>query len=229
MTAFSVLQTDVRNFTLDLPAETDALVPDFIVKAIRDAEVRHNFRYMEAEVALVTTVDTRIVDTVPPLWKARLTDPYVLLDDGTTREFEWAPSASEMIRRYDNDTDDDGDPEFLFEDQTNFSVYPLPDGDSDYTDGEYRIYVPYYAFSAALSLDTDTNWMTNNMRWYVTYAAAGEACLMNRDSVTASNLLTRAETQFQLGVKQDKKSKATRRLTLAPRRAVYGPARGIRR
>ncbi len=230
MATFGTLKTRVAGYLIDNPSFTTALIGDWINKAIDDAEGRHNFRHMKQVFQATTTAGTRKLADLPSNWKEERDPPYALHDDGTTREMAWAASAHMMRRQFaTGDTTDDGDPRYLLlhdeGDTSELWVYPFMDGASDYVDGEYRIHVPYWAYSAPLSADGDTNWWTDNWEWYLTFYAAAEGFLANRDTQEATIYIERAEAERQKAVRRSKQQQLKSPNMLVPRRDVYGIGR----
>lgn len=226
MPTFAELKSRVEDYVLDLPSETEALVGEWINKAMREAEERHNFRHMEAEASFTTVEGQRSLGDKPDDWKEARTAPWLLFNDGDSREIAWAASESDMIRTYAvEDADDEGRPEFVLETPDGFEVYPFPDGRSDYSDDEYRVKIPYWARTDNLSGDNDTNWWTDEAHWYLTYAAVAEGMIFNREEERAQTYILKAENELQREVRLDKRSRLPRRLTLTRRGDVYGPGK----
>lgn len=226
MPTFAALKTRVENYLLDLPSETQALVGEWINKALREGEERHNFRHMEAEAAFTTVTGQRSLGTKPSDWKEARTAPWLLFNDGESREIAWAASASDMVRTYAvGDAEDEGRPEFVLETAAGFEVYPFPDGQADYPDDEYRVNIPYWARTADLAADADTNWWTDEASWYLTYAAVAEGMIFNREEERAQTYILKAENELQREIRLDKRSRLPRRLTLTPRADVYAPGK----
>lgn len=229
MATFAQLKTRVEGYLIDRVTFTDNLIGDWINKAVREAEERHNYQHMRARLEATTTVDTRLLVAKPSDWKEpQRAAPWFLRNDGSTKEMAW--SVPMQVRRQfaEGDTDDDGDPELLVEaedDVNNLLVYPYPDGGSDYVDGEYRIKVPYWAFSADLVNDGDTNWFTDNAEWFLTFYAAAEGFLANRDTQEATIYLERAEAERQKTVRVSKRTQAKGPRTLVPSTRVFNRGR----
>lgn len=224
MPTFAQLKTRVEGYLIELPTFTTGLVGDWINKAITDAEGRHNYHHMEATLTATTTVGVRALAAEPSDWKEVREAPFYLTDDGETEEMAWGITRQLMRRQFaEQDTDDDGAPEFLLVDENDgILVYPFPDGSSDYTDGEYRIHIPYWAYSPALVNNNDTNWWTDNWEWFLTFYAAAEGFLANRDTQEATIYLERAEVERQKSRRRDKQRQRKPVHQLVPRRGVYG-------
>lgn len=215
----------VQEYVIDLPSETVGLIDSWINKAIRTAEERYNFRYM-ADVLSSTTVEgERKLDDKPGLWKEAGSAPWLQRDDGSNRELEWAPSKSEMVRDFAvEDPDDKGSPRAILETADELRVFPFPDGESDYTDGEYRVRTPYWRFSEVLSSNEDTNALMTAAPWFVVYYAVSEALIFNRDEARGGAYASKAEQEFVKARLVDKRSRLPDRMTLVPRRDVFGSA-----
>lgn len=223
------IRSYVQSYMVDVPSTvTDALIDAWINEGLRKAESRHNFRYMEASLSATTVADTRKLDDKPALWKEARTPPWFQRDDGSDMPMLWAPSADEMRKQYDTeDTTDDGPPEFVLETESELHVYPFSDSDSDYGDGEYRVRMPYWTYSADLDADADSeteNPLLGLAPWYPVWYATAEGLLLTRDESRAATYAQRAEVDFQLAVRADKRSRVPDRMTLVPRSGVYGSA-----
>jgi hypothetical protein len=223
MPTFAQLQDRVKDYLIDVPSTTSALVSAWLNKALRDAEKVHDFSHMEAEFEASTVENTRLLAAKPDRWKKPREAPYFLRDDGSTREMAWAADRQDMRRQFaEGDEDDDGPPMFLLEKDAELLVYPFPDGDSDHDDGEYRVHVPYWRYSPLLSAGGDTNWFTDNAEWYLTFQAVAEGMIMNRDTDEATLYLERGRDELRRVVTEDKRSRARQPRVLVPRRRVFG-------
>lgn len=223
----STIRGYVKDYMVDVPSTvTNALIDAWVNEGLRKAETRHNFRYMEAQDDFTTTVSTRKLSDKPDRWKEFRGWPWYLREDGSDRQVLWAPSASDMRTQFDDaDTDDDGAPQFVLETTDELHVYPYPNGDSDYSDGEYRLKVPYWKRSADLSEDSDgevVNPLIGLAPWYPIWYAVHEGLLLTRDEQRAGIYLNKAEQEFKLAVGRDKRSRLPDRMTLVPRTGVYG-------
>lgn len=227
---YITIQNHVKNYLLDLPDETEALIPDWINLALREFEEPHNYRYMEASQEYITTVADRNLGVLPAGWKESRGFPYIKRFDGGRREIDWGASNSDMVRQYSDDSDiDKGAPQFLLELPDSLQVYPYPDGNSDYGDGEYVIEVPYWIFSEELTLPGDTNWVTDNYPWYLIYAATAKGMIFNREEERATGYIGLANDQVTRARRQDKRSRLPDRMSLAVRGRVFAPGRLPRR
>lgn len=227
MATFAQLKTRVKDYLIDVPTKTDALVGDWINRAITKAEERFNFQHMMASQEFTTVEDTRVLSSsLPTRWKSLRDMPFFTEDDSfqATQEIGHATSEGDMRRQYAEL--DDGSPDFLLfsEADDEIQVWPLPDGESDHDDGEYRITVPYWRKTAALANDGDTNWFTDNAEWYVTFFAAAEGFLFNRDE-QAAVFFERANAELAQLVRTNKQTQKRLPRMLVPRRDVYAGAR----
>ncbi len=80
-----------------------------------------------------------------------------------------------------NDTMPDiGNPDYNLT-QMNLEVYPFPDGSSDWSDGNYRVNIPYWSYIPIPVGERDTNWfLVNGIEFLV--AAATSACFEQEES-----------------------------------------------
>lgn len=226
---YGTLQKQSGQWLLELPDTTEELIAQWVNEAIRWAERKNNFRYMEADATFVTTENTRLLGAKPARWKRTRQDPWLSAEDGGAFEIDWAPSHSEMIRQYgDNSELDDGQPEFILEQPTEFWCYPFPDGRSRYSDGEYRVSVPYWRYSASLVENIDSNWLTENAEEYVLYKTVAKGMFFNRDS-RAAGFDQLAMREFKEAKKEDKRGRIPGRFNLSVGRTTYGPSRRPRR
>lgn len=211
----------VENEILDLPPETQDSILDWVNQAVREAEDDHNFLHMESSQDYTTTEATRLIATKPADWKEAFDPPYLTANDGGTTEIDFAGSGSSMRRQYASNAD--GEPQFVLETPTQLHAWPLPDALSDYPDGDYRLTVPYYAYSDTLAISgTTTNWWTENYPWYLIYKAASYAFLSNYDSQKAAERGALAANLFAQAKRKDKRAKIPRRATLGVSRGAFG-------
>lgn len=85
-------------------------------------------------------------------------------------------------------------------------VYPLPDGNSDWPDGEYRIQIPYYRYLPYLVGNSDANWLTTNPhgeRFIVDWATS-EAFALDWDTAHEQEWKAKAELHLKWLFKADK-------------------------
>ncbi len=238
MSTLATLRTRVQARLVDVTASIVTETDELINAAIREAEETYNFRIMEASTELVTTVATRRLPasstSIPTDWKESRAKPY--LREGElgvlgTKNIQWAPTIEEMVKLYSlDDPNDKGTPQFVFEDfaADEFSAFPFPDGASQWTDGEYRVTIPYWKFLADLVDDGDTNWFTDNMTEYVRDMAVAKGFLLNWDEERAAGWLSLARAGFERGKKFDKRAKLPRGLTLSLKRDVFAPSHSRR-
>lgn len=226
------IESYVTGYLLDEVASTNALATELVNKAIRDAERReYNFKHMETSLSVVTTADLQLLDARPALWKQSRLRPSLSRFDGTRKELDWTDE-QEAWRWYPlttAPTTDNGQPEVILVTETQLLVYPEPDGESDWGDGDYRLVIPYYAYKADLVNTTDTNWWTDNAPWYVIFQAVSEGLVRNREETRAAVYASKAEAEYRGAKGADVQNKLPERLTLIPRRDVYARVRPPRR
>jgi hypothetical protein len=106
----------------------------------------------------------------------------------------------------------------------NFLMAPLPNQNSLYTDGNYRIFIPYWKYLALLSASGDQNWFTVNAEEWLTYQAASLAFLANEDEQAAAAWAQVAASKYQDVLSTDKDSRvADAGEVLIPRRDADRP------
>lgn len=230
MPTLAQIRTKVLAYMIDQPASAVALVDGWINAGIGYAERQHNFRHMEALLEMVTVEETRVVSALPSGWKENRADPWRTDAAGATREIEWLPSENEAVRIFHDDST--GTPAYLLERNGNIEAWPLPDGNADHDDGEYRISAPYWKYSPDLAADGESNWLTENGLDFVLNYAVYEAMIFLREEERAAVYLRRAgvrdpstgRTGGYLGelIRVDKGSRLSRRINLKPRSGVFG-------
>lgn len=219
MANFGTIVSRVQARIIDLPQVVRDEVPTLVNAVIRAMQDQYNFSVMESLGGPYTTVvDTRELNAKPSNFKEYFGDPYYQeYTTGKTRPMGVINSRSDM-RGYFS-TLDRGYPQFLLEAEPSdagvrtWEVWPLPDGQSDWDDEEYRIYVPYYRYLPALSTDTSTNWFTENAEEYIVYMAQGEAFGVDWDEERMALWLQRGQQKFAEIVKRDKVAKLSKMTT----------------
>ena len=106
-------------------------------------------------------------------------------------------------------------------------MYPLPDGLRDYSDGDYRVTVPYWRYLAALSGDSDTNWFTVNAIPWILSRATAEAFALNWDLAREAQWLAKAAVARGIVVNLDKRIWLGGFDTLVPHRGAREAKIGI--
>lgn len=233
---YQELQTRVQTRIIDLPAAVLAEIPQLVNEALHELQSRHSFKVMEKELYTYTQVFNRTLQTGTPFtgqsplftwpqnatianqttpsnlkeWRGRPvfiryadgTPRFLNINEERTNEYgaytEWDPSFPANI--IDSVPSDVNNTRTLL-------VYPLPDGLSDWPDGEYRILVPYYGYLPSLSAGTDSNWLTTNThgeRFIVAHATA-EGFALDWDTQNEQKWKAKAELELSWCIKEDKK------------------------
>lgn len=192
MASFLDLQTRVKRRVIDLPASVVTEVPDLINETIRELEDLHNFHVMRKLVATTTTEGQRKLLTTPTDFKAFRGRPYFTADAGSVTEMTIAPNKQAAMKAFgEGSVTDTGTPTVLLQAEetdagvADIDVYPRANGLSDYTNGDYRITIPYWRYLTALSADGDTNWFTVNAIPWILNKATAEAFALNWDEARA--------------------------------------------
>lgn len=229
MPTYLQLQDRVKRRVIDLPAAVTAEVPDLINEAMRELQDDHNFKVMEEETSVVTTtLATRALTTIPTDFKELRLRPYRLDDQlGQMEELGIAPNRNALLRWFDNE--EDGFPQWLLDPDRaaagtgSFEVWPLPDGNSDYGDGEYRIVIPYWKYLPALSASGDTNWFTTAGPAYrfLIFKATAEAFFLDWDENRGAVWEQKAAAEKAKAIKQDKMLALGGHDTFVPYKGVY--------
>lgn len=211
---YSDLKTRVSRRVIDLPPPVVAEVPDLVNDAIRSMQRKYNFRAMEESASFTTAEGVLLLGTIDRFKEYRDDGPYLLrkLIRGRTLLTTVGAIVDKAVL---SDVDLPDEPEFIVNTVNkasgvwSFSIAPYPNTFSDWPDGNYRIVVPYYEYSAKLVNDSDTNWFVDNAEDYIIMKATAEAFGLDWDYDSMALWLQRAEEKF----KELKKADATNRLS----------------
>ena len=232
MATFLTIQARVKRRVIDLPAAVTAEVNTLINAAIRTLERRHKFRVQEALTAQMLTVAAQrtLAVVVPTDYLEARGIPRQILNTGDDRKLRWLSSRNAAWDQFSHtDATETGEPKALLDPEQDkegarsFEVYPFSDSLSDFSDGEYRIIVPYWRTLATLSADGDTNWFTTNAEEYIVAQATSEAFLLDWDEERAAVWATRGNVHFEEVKKTDKMSRLGGVDTLIPSPDAAGP------
>lgn len=188
---FGTIQSRVQTRLIDVSSAVTGEIPTLVNEGIEFLVSLKNWSAMKSEFAGNTqpapsiapgSLSQHVIGTIPGDWKEPNGNPYYQRQDGTVRTIVWAPAGQReyTYRAYapldpfskgaprlallsDPVTDDSqsSDPDAT---TMNIEIYPYSDSLSDWTTspvGEYRVHVPYWAYPAALSAQSDHNWFTD--------------------------------------------------------------------
>lgn len=217
----------------DLPEALLVELPSVVNEQIRRAIDMHPWRCTQTVHSVITTVATRTLGVLPTNWRSRSWRPYYVHFSGAVTHIQWALSHEDVTQMFSDMPDDKGAPQYVFDRSAagDLAVYPFPDGESDYGDGEYRIGIPYTKYLAALVNATDTNWFTDNAENFLVYASVGELLARLQQGEAVAWMLTedptraprsQADREFRRILRIDKLSQIATNPTITPRRDVYG-------
>lgn len=230
MATYLDLQTRVSRRVIDLPSAVVAEVPKLVNVALIKLQEKHNFKVMEAELAAFTLVNTHplLVSvggapiSIGPLatnvkeWRG---EPWFLTyNEGSPGRMSWAPSKEAIMGGFlqgGATTLSSSFPSLILEEMSDdgntrgLTVHPLPDGNSDYPDFEYRITIPYYRYLPLLSASGDHNWFTDQTSGeeFIVRYAAGEAFALNWDYQKYGVLTAQAQVHYKDLVTADKRAR----------------------
>lgn len=216
---FATIKTEVLGNIIDTPTFVSGNVGAYVNRAMKKLMQKHNFKVMEAEEAYTTTAGTRILGMRPSDWKQPRGRPYYIDAFGSPRQFHWVSEKSQAIfSTGDSTTFDTGSPRYLYEDDLpqELNVFPYPDGLSDYSDGEYRITVPYWKYLGELISDGDTNWFTDNAEQWLIFRATADAFYADHDEARAQLWESRAALEYRDVLVLDKTRRLAEVDTLVP-------------
>ena len=210
MATFLEIKTRVQTRLIDLPTAVSAEVPSLVNKAMLEIQKKHNFQVMKARSNYTTTIAVRILGAIPSDYKEFRSKPWYLTEDNGERKTIVPAKKIEDIEYFWTELDD-GWPDVLVEglpsnvaNARNFEIYPLPDGNSDYNDGEYRIRVPYWKFLPDLVADGDINWFTVYAEDYLINMATAEGFAIDWDEDRMALWTQKAAVKEKEAIKHDK-------------------------
>lgn len=204
------LQARVARRLIDAPQMVTDEVPRLVLQSIRNLQDRHNFWVMKGLIsAQSTTYDEHVLRAKPTTWKGWRDFPYYLSEDPVRQyPIKVAPNLSAIHAQ--SNWDDYDHPRWLVlsEEPTeagvqNIEVYPRPDQNSDWSDGEYRVYIPYWRYLADVSADSDTNWLTVYGNQFIEADATAAGFMLDWDEERAGLWEKKAEMAFKQLLKND--------------------------
>lgn len=204
MSNFSTLKERVLRRVIDAPTAVQTEVPLLLNNALLAIQQRYNFEAMKRSASYITTENTRLLGALPTRFKAWRDRPLLLPNEGTNRNRDLLSIQSDEDAQTEWGEDQTGRPSALAlstptEDSglSALNVYPLPDGLSDYSDGEYRIKLPYWGYVAPLASDGDTNWFTENAEEFLIFYATAEAFDVDWDDAAMTKYTAKREALFR--------------------------------
>lgn len=237
MPTYSGLQQEVAASIIDTPTAVQSLIPTYINRALRDLQIAHNFKIMEAITDVTVTAEaTRVLMATPSDFKEFRGRPYQITHDGRISHLGYATSRADVAKWFGTDeggeAEDsyiDGPPSIILRSEptdtagaTNLEIWPLSDGASQYSDGEYRIRCPYWKFLPVLSAAGDTNWFTNNADQFLVEQAASYGFFQDHDEERATIWAQRASASKREVIRRSKYEKLGGNETLLPNHDVFG-------
>lgn len=221
---FGELQDRVDAILIDAPAAVTTAIPSLINGAMRFLQRQHNYYIMRASQEYTTTEGTRVLGAAPSNFKEIRGQAQETRQFGEPRALVWSPTKRDAERGFGVVSDlDIGYPLVLFRSDptneagaSNLEVYPLPDGNSDYDDGEYRIRLYYWKYLAALSAEADTNWFTVNAQDWIVYRAAADGFGMDWDEEREAKFMARAAAELAEVKRMDKLAQVAGIESMAP-------------
>lgn len=209
MSTFIEIQDAVETNLIDLPTAVVNSVPGLINAALRTIQRKYNFWVMQGSQQYATVEGQRALAAVPSDFKAFRGDAFYTTDAGDQQKIIVDVEPISFSRAIGQE--DVGPPMWLVRGEpdatgaSTMQVWPIPDGFSDYSDGEYVITMPYWRYLPALSADADTNWFTVNASEYIEYQATADGFAKDWDEERMALWAQRAENKYREIVMEDKK------------------------
>lgn len=231
MATFAEIKTRVGQIVIDLPTTVTAQLSTLVNEAIRTLQRTHDFRVMQATTSVFTTTnEDDALGAVPSDFKGFRGRPMMINQDGSVTRLEVLASKEEAWATFGTDAGGEADvdtlvgsPKGIYIGEPSdtagtsaFVVAPFADDLSLYTNGNYRIVIPYWKFLPALSADADTNWFTVNCDDFITYQAAAEAFFDDHDTENGTYWQQKAAGRYQEIIASDKQARIQQRDTLIP-------------
>lgn len=201
MSSFLDLKNRVFTRVIDLSPAVQSEVPNLINDAIRSMQRKHNFRAMQQFVTFITTNGNILAGSISDFKEYADRGPYIRKENGANSLM------SAVLPGFDSVSDvtpiDTGRPFYIANllssnlHDYDFFVRPIPDINSDWADGNYRIGLPYYRYLPKLVSDGDTNWFTENAEDYIVLKATAEAFAVDWDYDSMALWLQRAEDRYK--------------------------------
>lgn len=221
MGTFLQIRQQVETNLIDLPTAVQSAIPRLVNSAMTFIQDQHNFKVMETlDQSFVTTGNNHGIGNMPSNFKEWRGLPYYLTFAADRKQIQIAPSREAALSVYNDD--DIGAPTLLVDGEPNdqgvreLRVYPRPDQASDYSDGAYRIHLPYYRYVTALSLDGDTNWFTVNAEDWLVFRATAEGFAIDWDVENQAVWEAKAQSRLQAVLNKDKRYRLSGLTTLVP-------------
>jgi hypothetical protein len=223
MATFLEIRTRVQERVIDLPTAVQNRVPVLVNQAIRDMQRMYNYRAMEVSQIFVTTAGSLSLtpSSITRFKEFRDKGPY-LLSYLTKAQRYIAVSQPNADLAVLSDVNLPDRPRFLINNvdattgATTFTIAPYPNLTSDWPDGNYRIVVPAYVYSADLVADGDQNWFTNFADDYIEHKAASEAFGLDWDYDKQALLAQLGTNILKNVVKADKMNRLSAVDTFVP-------------
>jgi hypothetical protein len=204
MATFLDIKTRVLRRLIDAPPAITAEIGELVNDALREVQDRFNFPWMRTTVSFTTAAGTHTLGATPTDLKCFRERPY-WIENTQGRVHKFPPVRAKEPALNDATDQQIGPPRALVQDvqaaatgTSSLLVYPLSDSASDYTDGQYRIVVPYYKYLSEFSSDGDSNVATLDrrlVRFMVDWATKlGHE--MNWDAPKAEQWATLAEKEW---------------------------------
>ncbi len=214
------LRTAVIANVIDVPGTVTSRVGYFVNRAIRKAQEKHNFLTQERLLTYTTTAGSITLGAGPANYRFKefRGQPYYTPFVGRAVPIELAYNPLGDIYS----PLDIGSPRLITMLNTsdlgvfNFQVFPYPDGNSEYADGEYRITIPYWRYVPDLVNDTDTNWFTIQAPDYIINKATYETFAAERDTENMTIWAQRAQNEYTDMLQTDKLAVLSRMSALVP-------------
>lgn len=208
---FGQLQDEVETNVIDLPTAVQTNVPSYINRAIRALESLYNFPVMKATSDFTTTEGTATLGAIPSNFIGFRGKPYLTEYQGRVRKLAMASSVREAQIAFGTSiTTDIGEPRVILSGDLDTTgtgsllIYPIPDGLSDYSDGDYRVSLPYWRTLSDLSADSDTNWFTVNADQFIIDRATAFAFMTNWDEDRAVFWQSQAANEAKRLIREQK-------------------------
>lgn len=199
----SEIRDDVRTYLINRDDITDAQIDSWINDAVRQIQRANNFEWM-ATSATIPTVDSTQGYAVPDGTLYSSANRYKreidlqLIDQNDNRIYLNKKTREEIEEsEWFTDTTEEGTPQYYCIFNNEIRYYPIPDHSKN-GGNAWNAEFTYYGFFDDLSLDTDTNYLTDYDPFLLIYAALARGFRLIYDESRADYYMQRAAERFAI-------------------------------
>lgn len=235
MPSLSTIEGRIRDNVVDLPTATTNRIREWVNQAQTVAEERFPWQFMQKIHVALTVEDAR--EWVPKSAMTRYLrvfgTPFYVTGEGRYIPMTWLDTFEQSNWDWDLlDATQKAAPKQLLEEDSRFSVYPLPDALNTVglgNSGNYLISVCHLGREPILTDAAQTNKFTDTpgLDEFLEHWATFRAMAHNRDNENANTHVLLAREAIGRAMRQERLMRASN-LQFTPRRDVRGPRTQVR-